>query len=532
MRLLVVGELEVYNLNLKSIIMKKIRLILILLLFSNLVKANNLNISAPTYNSETLSFTISWENSWNINVGPSNFDAVWIFVKRQKCGDTNNRWVHQLLSTIINDHSAKVSGVTSTVVSVVPVSDGMGVFIKRLPDANSSNPPNAIGNVTTQIITLKLGATNPSILPTSDDTQDNFKVIGIEMVYVPEGEFYIGDGRSVNSNNFSAGNTNQPLKITNTIQNVNGLGSYTNYTNASAYGCPISLSKNFPLGYNGFFVMKYELLQGQFIEYLNTINYDQQALRLKPWDNTKNPNSSGTVYFANGSGTNVYISTPGIYNNKPATFSTNYSWLPMGYMNWQDLTAYLDWSGLRPMTEFEFEKACRGNNGGSANATIANEYPWGNTSITQPGGHSFNSTQTWPAYEGSCNFQLNALIRAGAFATATSNRSQSGATYYGIMEMGGNVFEQCVGGGSGYDYSGFRTTNGNGVLSNDGLADVIGWPTNGGPNSGTVIRGGYFYSNNNKNQIEVSDRTFFSGSTNNDDVNRDYHTGGRGVRSF
>ena len=44
-------------------------------------------------------------------------------------------------------------------------------------------------------------------------------------------------------------------------------------------------------------------------------------------------------------------------------------------MNWQDLTSYLDWSGLRPMTEFEYEKACRGTLN-----PVAYEYPWGNNS--------------------------------------------------------------------------------------------------------------------------------------------------------
>ena len=127
---------------------------------------------------------------------------------------------------------------------------------------------------------------------------------------------------------------------------------------------------------------------------------------------------------------------------------------------------------------------------------------------------------------------MNAPIRSGAFATALSNRSQAGATYYGIMEMAGNVWEQCVGGGNGYDYSGFRTTNGNGVLTNDGLSDVTGWPTIGGANSGTIIRGGYFYSNGSTNQLQVSDRTFFAGNNNNISTNRDATVGGRGVRSL
>ena len=30
------------------------------------------------------------------------------------------------------------------------------------------------------------------------------------------------------------------------------------------------------------------------------------------------------------------------------------------HISWSDMSAYLDWSGLRPMTELEYEKACRG----------------------------------------------------------------------------------------------------------------------------------------------------------------------------
>ena len=57
---------------------------------------------------------------------------------------------------------------------------------------------------------------------------DNFKAIGIEMVYVPQSSFYIGDGRSSNSSNFSPGNTIGAVQITSTMQS-NGIGAYNNY---------------------------------------------------------------------------------------------------------------------------------------------------------------------------------------------------------------------------------------------------------------------------------------------------------------
>jgi hypothetical protein len=96
------------------------------------------------------------------------------------------------------------------------------------------------------------------------------------------------------------------------------------------------------------------------------------------------------------------------------------------------------------------------------------------------------------------------------------------------MEMAGNVWEQCVGGGAGYDYSSFSTTNGDGVLTDVGLANVVGWPINGGPTSGTIAKGGSFYHNWSFNVYQVSDRAG-NGAT---DANRNHQLGGRGVRSF
>lgn len=507
--------------------MKKTVYLILGVLLSCQLFANNLVIGTPAYdgNANTLTFTIKWDNSWRVNTGPSNYDAVWLFAKRQPCG-ANGIWSHALLSSTAGDHV--VSGANANSLVIDPVSDNMGVFVHL--GSNSDNQIIASLNTTTIVLKLN-GSYNPSLTGPTSASSDNWKIFGIEMVYVPAGEFYIGDGRPTNSNNFSRGSLSQALKINNSLQNSTGLGSYTNYASAPLYACAVPLPKEFPLGYNGFYTMKYEISQGQMVDFFNTLTYTQQAAKMKAVAN-RVLTSTNQYIGNNNSYISLYNSTTGTANTVPATFTSAYPHLPMGYMNWQDLCSYLDWSGLRPMTEFEFEKACRGNNGGAAIEPIAFEYPWGNTTITNPGGLNSSNTATWGSFEGSCNYLMNGPVRGGAFATSLSNRSQSGATYYGIMEMGGNVWEQCVGGGSGYDYSGFRTTNGNGILSNDGLADVTGWPSNGGPNSGTILRGGYYYNNGNAYQIQVSDRTYFAGDNFNVYTNRTASVGGRGVRSL
>ena len=507
--------------------MKKTIYLILGLLLSCQLFANNLVIGTPAYDgsAHTLTFTVKWDNSWRVNSGPSNYDAVWLFAKRQPCG-ANGIWSHALMSSTSGDHS--VSGTNANGLVIDAVSDNMGVFVHLGTNANNQ----IISSLTTTTLVLKLSENyNPTLTGSSSATSDNWKVFGFEMVYVPAGNFSLGDGRSTNSNNFSNGNTTQALPITSALQ-ASGLGVATNYTSASMYGCSLPLPSTFPIGYSGFYCMKYEILQGQMVDFYNTLTYDQQAARLKVSSNRVL--TSANQYFGeNWNALGIYNSNTGTNNTIPATIASAYPHIPMGYMNWQDLTSYLDWSGLRPMTEFEYEKACRGTL-----TPIAYEYPWGSTILN--GGYNDNrfwaqwgATATWNVYDGACrNWEDNGPIRSGFAATSTSNRSQSGATYYGIMEMAGNVWEQCVGGGAGYDYSTFNTSNGNGVLTIAGLADVTGWPTDGGTSSGTILKGGHFVSTSNYNQYQVSDRAYFGGSSENASNTRTRYIGGRGVRSF
>ena len=509
--------------------MKKVFLLSFLfVLFSIKLFSNNLVIGAPTYNASTnkITFTIKWDNSWRVNTGPSNWDAVWVFVKRQPCG-ANGIWSHAILSSTSSEHA--VSGTFGLVADAV--ADGMGVFVHR-PSAES----NAIGSFsTTSEVSLKLsGVYNPE-LTGSSSSSDNFKVIGIEMVYVPQGQFYIGDGRNITSNSFSNSGSASPLLI-NAIKQTNGLGDYSNYVTDPSYGSVVSLPGTFPLGYNAFYCMKYEVNQQQIVDYLNTLSYDQQASRIGVWSG-RVPSTVGTYFsFAlNNFRQEIKVVTAGTNNTIPAVFgltNTYNAFIPAGYLNWQDLTSYLDWAGLRPMTEFEYEKVARGTV-----YPVSNEFAWGTTKIGTSNGNFSNTNTSAESsntiYDGNCWYNHNnGPIRSGFAATANSNRSQAGAAYYGVMELSGNLYEQCVG-GAGFNYSSFTTTNGDGALTNAGLADVIGWPKRGGLSSGTIFRGGAFNTSvSEARYCQISDRSFYQGQSENGNTTRNREAGGRGVRSF
>jgi formylglycine-generating enzyme required for sulfatase activity len=287
--------------------------------------------------------------------------------------------------------------------------------------------------------------------------------------------------------------------------------------------------------------MKYELGVSAYVDFLNCLSYDQQATKHAK-RGAVYPNAVDALITEAWNTNNVKVAQAGIYNTKPAVYSQSiYSYYrPMHQLNWQDLAAYLDWSGLRPMTEFEFEKACRGNSGGTANNPVANEYPWGNTTINQAtSGNNWggaNEIISQAGQQGLCMYSWadwnnwSPMRSGGPAAYPSASRTQAGATYYGIMEMGGNVWEQCVGGGSGYDYSTFTTANGDGALTNLGLANVTGWPVNGGSNSGTIMRGGSF--NYSADNVRVSERIYYAGDALNSNSNTAWSVGGRGVRTI
>jgi hypothetical protein len=69
----------------------------------------------------------------------------------------------------------------------------------------------------------------------------------------------------------------------------------------------------------------------------------------------------------------------------------------------------------------------------------------------------------------------NAPLRAGIFATDSSDRVNSGASYYGIMELSGSMTERIVTLGNAYGRK-FKGTHGNGYLNSLGNADNTDWP--------------------------------------------------------
>ncbi len=209
----------------------------IVLLFAVATKANNVQITGTSVSGTNISFNISWENSWYASAAPANWDAVWVFVKYQDCN--TKLWNHVNLNP--SGHSV------GSPLQVNTVTDNKGVFLRRSAIGG--------GNISSTAVTLSMN------LPAGTY---NYKVYGIEMVNIPQGDFQIGDASSYYTYN--------SISINSSAQ-TSGLTAASIQASYSA-----AVPATFPMGYNSFYCMKYEISVEQYADFLNSLTFDQQKI--------------------------------------------------------------------------------------------------------------------------------------------------------------------------------------------------------------------------------------------------------------
>ncbi len=524
-----------------------ITLMVIFACITHPVIANNLNISNMTVvDAGNIRFDISWDNSWHTIL---NHDAVWIFIKAQDCAGAST-WDHVDLSITSANHT--ITGGSGLIVEVA-ATDGKGVFIRR--------NTNGFGTQT-GTVTLRFATSIPAFATI------NFQVFGIEMVWVPQAAFHVGDGSLNNTPGISSAynlgyyNSTTPFPIlnenaiaANAFQNDKGLVACWGASNTfGGVARNLALPADFPKGFAGFYCMKYEISQEQYVAFLNTLSLSQQASR------TAAPPSAPVGTFAMTGGvtalnrnsivirTPASAGSPAVYDNDlnaDRTYGDGGD-IACNFLSWDDLKAYLDWAALRPMTELEYEKACRGTN-----SPALREYPWGTATLTVANSSALLSGGTSGEISSTAGHGLSAVgggdgtgpLRSGFAATAVSGRTDAGATVYGIMEMGGNVWEQTMNVGwthilnvSCYVITTFPAGGvvftgvlGNGALDGNGNADATNWNNS----RHTILKGGSWNTANTPaglQQIQVSDRTQILNLGEYLNNSRSHEVGGRGVR--
>lgn len=483
---------------------------------ATLTCANNIAVSSvalknqnTTAKTTTVSFDLSWDNSWRLSVGQQNWDAAWVFVKYQPSG--SQQWYHAKL---------KPSGHTAPTGAKVDVpTDGGGAFVYR----------SAAGSGTFSLTDVGL-LWDYAANGLTDGALVTVKVFAIEMVYVPEGSFFAGDFNTSTATFKKGSGTNDTrpwdisseaaISVTNTASNgyyySQGTSSSVTATWGLSNGSAFTIPATFPKGYRAFYTMKYEISEGQWVDFFNTLTTPQK--------NTLDITATG----GKARDTELSRNTISWSGGDATTLAPNRA---CGYLSWMDGAAYADWAGLRPMTELEFEKAARGN----MNA-IGGEYAWGNGDTIVPvtalaaDGTATETSSTPNANANYGNAGILGPVRVGMFATATSDRVQAGASYWGVMDLSGNVWERVVSVGYSTTHA-FAGTHGDGELSGDGYANVADWPGAYGATNevkaaaGAGFRGGSWTTG--ANELRVSDRVWATYNY----VNRRNDFGFRAVRT-
>lgn len=453
--------------------------------------ANNIQVSNVSVLSATnqVQFDLSWENSWRSTV-LKNWDAAWVFFKYK---DLDGYWKHVYLSGTGVELPA---GFTNTIPA-----DLSGIFIFRSAPGNGANT----------ITGIKLGIPVAQGLGVFD-----LKCFAIEMVYITEGPFWAGD---FNGSVFSYTRDISVATPARLDQGISFMYDPIGGSSAS-YAAPN------PNGSYGFYCMKYELSQGGYRDYLNCLTYTQQANHTVSLPNS--PAGTKALSILPGGRSYLEVEVPGnSTSNLPAVYGCDADnddlfnepadgeWVACGYLNWPDKAAWLAWCCLVPMTELQFEKICRG-----PLQPVSSEYAWGTNqvlsvpfSLTNAGAD--NETPAPIAtnpQEGNAVYFITYVdpVRNGAFASATSDRISSGGSYYGVMEMSGNLWETTIttANAQGRSYDGKRLSlSSEVILSSAGYAASfnfnITWPgMSGFPGSyaingmvaatGLIYRGGSF----------------------------------------
>jgi formylglycine-generating enzyme required for sulfatase activity len=358
-------------------------------------------------------------------------------------------------------------------------------------------------------------------------------VFGVEMIYVPESPFHLGDpeGKDGPPSCFwdvskekakasAGGKVDRTYEVTSEAaiplrRPGHGGGSALTFltTTTGSPGDPTgTIPAAYPKGFGAFYLMRCQVTQRQYADFVNTLHGPGRTSRYSYWTES----FRYSVYMTSSDGWRV-VGRPDRACN---------------WLSWMDGMAYAAWAGLRPMTELEFEKACRG-----PAPPVAKEYAWGTTQAVRAEAILGSESDGRFLATGNASFDQRTFmggdggagpLPGDAFGAAMHNlrdfiykarpagweaplpnaRERSGASYYGVMGLSGNLWELCVTAGDKEGRS-FTGEHGKGRVDLFGTPDckALGWP--GADAKGMGARGGSWYTP--KEKLMVADRSMGTG---------------------
>lgn len=431
---------------------------------------------------------------------------------------TFTRWLHMQVSPRVEDHGHRRGVVLS------PSEDGLGVFLHLDHDRPAQDGP-----------PLVLRDIRVRTRARCDGKPLKVWVGALEMVLVPEGDFHLGDPKGAagptscfHTAHASGDDHSYLVRSEAKIPVGSGPGELT-WDNRKQMGELDDIPAPYPKGHQAFYILKHQVTQGEYCDFLNHLQSHQLTIR----------------YPYGGQGDYRYT----VFKTTTRTRVCTRPERACNWVSWADAAAYIWWAGLRPLTEFEYEKACRGTE-----APVHAEYAWGSTTLFETNVIVGDESRR-PIVQGNANIGGPLRHFAGgdggqgpvpddAFrvtgfqppAEATwpvdraresyTWREETGGSFYRVMGLTGNLWEYTVTAGTDEGRS-FRGEYGTGNLNpNTGAPDEDNsWPSH--DNRGVGFRGGSWYTIVESGQ--VANRRFGSGLIGFSD--RGHDTGIRAVRT-
>ncbi len=340
--------------------------------------------------SAVIQFDIGWTGSWRHDV---NHDAAWIFFKYRVEGDTEKTWRHVFLKAdagkVLNPSgygqgaAAPLSfdwgctpkdGKTFTAAGdtqfdfLVPDgADGFtGAFVRRAD--------HGMGTASGAKLTVLWDLTKAEGV--KPDTKVAIKAYGIRMIYVAEGPYALGSGatesgafytfqpekkRGAEKERISMGGATMviheevaetdefpPYRVTSSNAVPTGRTPGRLWARSAEPPDGGEIPASFPNGYRAFYMMFCPMPQAVYASFLSSLPPDQGEYHHEQGNHATEAGWSGAI---------VKSTDPeNPYEFHHGRLKSHCTW----WLKWDDATAFAAWSGLRPMTELENEKALRG----------------------------------------------------------------------------------------------------------------------------------------------------------------------------
>ena len=286
------------------------------------VKVSNAKAAPRDAKSALVTFDVNWNYSWRYE---GSHDALWVFFKVRPEGSTDWQPVHLAADKVRNPAGyGQESG--TPLEFLVPADKGgpVGMFVRR---AEYGQGLACATNVTAVWdFTASKGV--------EKDVKVEVQACAVEMVYIPEGSFYLNTGgfEPFRFYQYTDGSQHtKPYRVTSEGSIPTGPQDGKLWARRGAQPEDKGeIPADYPKGYGAFYCMKTQIKGGHYADFVKTLTAEQIAkycasnyVTLKPGDEELRVHASTVI-------------------------------------SWGDGIGYAAWAGLRPMSELEYVKIGRG----------------------------------------------------------------------------------------------------------------------------------------------------------------------------